>query len=274
MPDDKTPEIIFGGDALPLLAGPCVIESRDHTLKMAESIRDIAAKLEIPFIFKSSFDKANRTSIQSYRGPGMEEGLKILEDVKNKLGVKIITDIHTPEQAQAVAEVVDVLQIPAFLCRQTDLLVAAAKTGKPVNVKRGQFLSPQKMKHVVQKLEDAGTELIFLTERGSTFGHEGLVTDLRAIPIMQETGHPVIFDATHSAQIPGSGNERTGGLREYIPIMVRAAVAAGCDGLFIEVHDDPENALSDAATQWPLYQLEELLTEAISFRKTFRELYA
>lgn len=274
MPDEKTHSIIFGGDALPLIAGPCVIESRDHTLRMAEAIRDIAAKLDIPLIFKASFDKANRTSIQSYRGPGLEEGLNILAEVKEQLGVKVLTDIHIPEQAKIAAEVVDVLQIPAFLCRQTDLLIAAAKTGKPVNVKRGQFLSPLKMIHVVRKLEETGAELIFLTERGSTFGHEGLVTDLRSIPVMQETGHPVIFDATHSAQMPGSGQEKTGGLREYIPMMVRAAVAAGCDGLFIEVHDDPDNAFSDAATQWPLYQLEELLNEAKAFRKTYRELYS
>ncbi len=273
MPDKKTDDIIFGNDSLPLLAGPCVIESRDHCLMMAEEILKITNKLTIPFIFKSSFDKANRTSIQSYRGPGLEEGLRILEEAKKSLGIKVVTDIHTPDQAQRVADVVDVIQIPAFLCRQTDLLVAAAKTGKPVNVKRGQFLSPLKMKHVVRKLEESGAEIIFLTERGSTFGYDELVTDLRAIPMMQETGHPVIYDATHSAQLPGDGKDKTGGMREYIPTMVRAAVAAGCDGLFMEVHDEPEKAMSDAATQWPLYQLEDILREAIKLRKTYRELY-
>ncbi len=273
MPNDNQPDIIFGGSTLPLIAGPCVIENMDHALKMAESIKKIADELDIPYIYKSSFDKANRTSIDSYRGPGLDRGLEILHQVKNETGVKVTTDIHSSDQVQAVAEVADILQIPAFLCRQTDLLIAAAKTGRPVNVKRGQFLSPNKMKHVSRKLEEAGADIILLTERGTTFGHDGLVTDLRSIAIMQETGHHVIFDATHSAQVPGSSGSKTGGQREFIPMMIRAAVASGCDGLFMEVHDDPDTAMSDASTQWPIYQLKDVLLEAKKFRETYCELY-
>lgn len=273
MPDIENPAEIFGSPELPLIAGPCVIESRDHALKMASALRDLTQKLKIPFIFKSSFDKANRTSIKSYRGPGLDEGLRILETVKTAIGVPVITDIHTPEQAVPVAGVVDILQIPAFLCRQTDLLVAAAETGKPVNVKRGQFLSPWKMSHATSKLEEAGAEIILLTERGSSFGYESLIFDPRSIGVMQQTGYPVIFDATHSAQIPAGNGGTTGGMREFIPLMIRAAVAAGCDGLFMEVHDHPSRALSDAATQWPLNQLETVLMAVKKIRETYCELY-
>lgn len=257
-----TETISFGGKRLPLIAGPCVIESRDHSLKMAAAIKKITDRLALPFIFKSSFDKANRTSVSSFRGPGIDKGLRILADVKSEIGVPIITDIHLPEQANTIAEVTDIIQIPAFLCRQTDLLIAAGKTGKPINVKKGQFLSPWKVKHIVEKIESTGNVRILVTERGNTFGFDNLIVDLRSIPIMQEdTGYPVIFDGTHSAQMPGNSGNSTGGLRKYIPTIVKSAIAAGCNGLFLEVHDDVENAKSDAATQWPLEELEELLVQ-------------
>ncbi len=254
-----TGNISFGGEELPIIAGPCVIESRDHSLFMAEAIANICSKIGLPFVFKSSFDKANRTSGDSYRGPGMEEGLQILSDVKDAVGVPVLTDVHYPYQAVSAAEVVDILQIPAFLCRQTDLVVAAAKTGKIVNVKKGQFLSPWKIGSIVEKIERSGGNKILLTDRGTTFGYESLVSDMRSIPIMQKTGYPVIFDATHSTQMPGSGGGNTGGAREYIPTLAKAAVAAGVNGLFMEIHDNVEAAKSDAATQWPLDQLNDLL---------------
>lgn len=263
--------IQFGQDQFPLIAGPCVIESRDHSLKMAESIKAVADGAGFPFVFKSSFDKANRSSIQSFRGPGFEEGLKILSDVKAESGVPILTDIHEPGQAKVVAEVADILQIPAFLCRQTDLLTAAAETGNVVNVKKGQFLAPWDMKNVVAKLEAVGCEQILLTERGHQFGYNNLVSDMRSIPIMQSLGTPVVFDATHSAQLPGGGGDHTAGLREYIPVVAQAAVAAGCDALFMEVHDNVDQAKSDAATQWPLDQLEELLVRLKRIRAAVRE---
>lgn len=263
-----TETISFGGKGLPLIAGPCVIESRDHSLRMALQIKNIADKLSIPFIFKSSFDKANRTSVSSYRGPGIDEGLQILADIKSELDIPIITDIHLPEQANAIAEVADIIQIPAFLCRQTDLLIAAGNTGKPINVKKGQFLSPWKVKNIVEKIESTGNDRILITERGNTFGFDNLVVDMRSIPIMQEeTGYPVIFDGTHSAQLPGNIGNLTGGLRKYIPATVNAAIAVGCNGLFIEVHDDVENAKSDAATQWPLDQLEKFLIQVKRIRE-------
>jgi 2-dehydro-3-deoxyphosphooctonate aldolase (KDO 8-P synthase) len=227
---------------------------------MANAIQEISQKVGIPFIFKTSFDKANRSTFSSYRGPGLDEGLSILSDVKNKTGLPILTDIHEESQANSVADVVDVLQIPAFLCRQTDILVAAAKTGKPVNVKKGQYLSPWDMKNVVQKLEISGCKTILLTDRGTQFGYNNLVADMRAIPIMQELNHPVIFDATHSAQLPGGGTT-TGGMRDMIPTLAKSAVAAGCDGIFMEVHDNVLEAKSDASTQWPLDKLESLLLE-------------
>ncbi len=258
-------KIEFGGADLPLIAGPCVIEGRDHALKMAESIASVAANVGLPYIFKTSFDKANRTAIDTFRGPGFENGLEILSDIKAVTGLPILTDIHLPEQAASVADVVDIIQIPAFLCRQTDLLIAAAKTGKCVNVKKGQFISPWKMSNIVKKLEESGAEQILLTERGSSYGYNDLIVDLRSIPIMQEFGYPVVFDATHSAQVPGVTGSMTQGLREYIPTMVKAAVAAGCNGLFMEVHDDVESAKSDAATQWPLDKLEELLILAKNY---------
>ncbi|MDP7565133.1 MAG: 3-deoxy-8-phosphooctulonate synthase [Candidatus Marinimicrobia bacterium] len=251
--------VSFGGDALPIIAGPCVIESREHTLAMADAIANVCSKTDVPLVFKSSFDKANRTSGDSFRGPGLDEGLSILSAVKESIGIPVLTDIHHPDQAAVVAEVADILQIPAFLCRQTDLIEAVAKTGKTVNVKKGQFLSPWKVGSIVSKIEDAGGNQILLTDRGTTFGYESLISDIRSIPVMKKTGYPVIFDATHSSQMPGTGSSNTGGSREFIPTMVKAATAAGADGIFMEVHDNVEAAKSDAATQWPLDQLEELL---------------
>ena len=251
--------IQFGGKDLPIIAGPCVIENRDHAYKMAESISEIMDSKGFPFIFKSSFDKANRTSVKSFRGLGMKKGLNILEEIKAKLDIPVLTDIHHPEQAKIVAEVVDILQIPDFLCRQTDLLLAAGETKCAVNIKKGQFLAPWKIESIIKKIESTGNRNILLTERGTTFGYESLVTDVRAIPMMQKSGYPVVFDATHSAQIPGTSGNKTGGMREFIPTVTKASVAAGCDGIFMEVHDDVENAKSDAATQWPLQKLSELL---------------
>ena len=258
-------KVTYGDGQLPLIGGPCVIESRDHSLKIAEEILAITESLNIPFIFKSSFDKANRSSSNSFRGPAFEEGLEILSDVKKELGVPVLTDVHLPDQCMMVSEVVDVLQIPAFLCRQTDLLQAAGKTGKVINIKKGQFLAPDKMKFAAEKVLNTGNNNILLTERGSSFGY-GLVSDMTSIPIMQSTGYPVIFDATHSAQLPG-GEETTGGNRKIIPTIAKAAVAAGCDGLFMEIHDKPDQAKSDAATQWPLDKLKSLLMSIVKIHQ-------
>ena len=248
----------YESGSFPLIAGPCVIESRDHILMMAEQIQKITSTMNIPLIFKSSFDKANRSAIDSFRGPdSLDTGLSILNDVKTELGIPVLTDVHLPDQCKAVAEVSDVLQIPAFLCRQTDLLIAAGKTGKAINIKKGQFLAPGKMKHVAEKVESTGNKNILLTERGTSFGYS-LVSDMTSIPVMQNVGYPVIFDATHSAQLPGDQNV-TGGQRNMIPTLAKAAVAAGCNGIFMEVHNDPSNAKSDASTQWPLDNLEDLL---------------
>ncbi len=257
----------FGGEALPVIAGPCVIESRDHAVKMAVELKAIFSRHDVPFVFKSSFDKANRTAGDSFRGPGLDEGLAILSEVKRETAVPVLTDIHTPEQAGPVGEVADLIQIPAFLCRQTDLLVAAARTGKCVNVKKGQFVAPGDVAAIVKKIEGAGGHQILLTERGASFGYNNLVSDMRSIAIMGETGYPVIFDASHSAQRPSADGIRSGGDREMIPVLARAAVAAGCDGLFMEVHDNVEEAKSDAATQWPLDQTESLLMSLMRIRE-------
>ena len=250
----------FGRTQINLIAGPCVIEGRDHALKMASAIKQITEKTGISLIYKSSFDKANRTSINAIRGPGLEEGLAILDHVKKETELPVLTDIHDASQAQTVAEVVDILQIPAFLCRQTDLLIAAAETGKTVNVKKGQFLAPWDMKYVVEKLTDSGCDDILLTDRGYQFGYNNLVADIRSIPLMQKFGYPVLFDATHSAQLPG-GSSSSAGMREMIPTLAKAAVAAGCNGLFMEIHDNVDEAKSDATTQWPLDRLELLLAQ-------------
>ena len=235
----------IGGDKLTILAGPCAIESLDVMRKTAEGLKTVCEKLDINYVFKSSYDKANRSSITSYRGLGMEKGLELLAQIKKEFDLPIVTDIHTPDQAAIAAEVVDILQIPAFLCRQTDLLVAAAETGKIVNIKKGQFLAPQQMKSLVKKVEDSGNRQIMLTDRGVSFGYNNLVSDFRAIPIMKEFGYPVVFDATHSVQMPGSNGDSTGGDRRFVPVLANCAMAAGADVLFFEVHPDPDNALCD-----------------------------
>jgi 2-dehydro-3-deoxyphosphooctonate aldolase (KDO 8-P synthase) len=254
-------------DVFFLIAGPCVIESELHALKMAEAIAAITTKLDIPYIFKASYDKANRSSIHSFRGLGMDEGLRVLEKIKAEINVPVLTDIHESHQVAAVAEVVDVLQIPAFLCRQTDLLVAAAASKRIVNVKKGQFLAPWEMRNVVNKMEAAGGRELMLTERGSSFGYNNLVVDMRSLPIMRGFGYPVVYDATHSLQLPGGLGEATAGMAEYIPNLARAAVACGIDGLFMEVHDNPAQALSDATTQFPLEKLEGLLATLMKIQQ-------
>lgn len=242
------------------IGGPCVIESEDMTMQIAEVLKRITDKLQLDFYFKASFDKANRTSITSYRGPGMEEGLRILKKVKNTYDLKICTDIHEPWQAQEAAEVADIIQIPAFLCRQTDLIVAAAQTGKIINVKKAQFLAPWDMKNVVAKIEAAGNKNVMLCERGSSFGYNNLVVDMTSIIEMKKLGYPVVFDATHSVQKPGGNGNSTGGNREYVPYLAKAAAAAGADGLFMEVHPEPDAALSDGANSLRLGEVEELLS--------------
>lgn len=254
------------GDRCPLtlIGGPCVIESEDFTLKMAEEIYKVCDRLKIPFIFKSSFDKANRTSINSFRGQTLEDGLEILQKVKEKVGVPVLTDIHESHQAATVAEVVDVLQIPAFLCRQSDLLLAAAATGRAINVKKGQFLAPWDMKNVVSKLEYGGAKNILLTERGTSFGYNTLVVDFRSLPQMRELGYPVVFDATHSVQMPGGRGDKTGGQREFVPYLARAAAAVGIDALFMEIHENPDLAPSDGPNMIPLAKLETVLRQVLN----------
>ena len=242
-----------------LIAGPCVIESERIALETAERVAELTRTLHIPYIFKSSYDKANRSSLASFRGPGLKAGLAVLRKVREAVGVPVLTDVHTADEAAEAAETVDVLQIPAFLCRQTDLLVAAAKTGRVVNVKKGQFLSPSEMGNVVEKLEASGNHRIVLTERGSSFGYNNLVVDMRSLPIMQEFGYPVVFDATHSVQLPGGAGTSSSGQREFIAPLACAAAAAGCDGFFMEVHPDPDRALSDGPNMVPLAQLKALL---------------
>jgi 2-dehydro-3-deoxyphosphooctonate aldolase (KDO 8-P synthase) len=266
-----TPELTVGeGQPLALLAGPCVIESEDFTLKMAEAIKGVCDRLNINLIFKSSFDKANRTSIGSFRGQAMETGLAVLERVKREVGVPVVTDIHESYQAAPVAEVADLLQIPAFLCRQTDLLLAAAATGRAINVKKGQFLAPWDMKNVVKKLEDGGAKHILLTERGTSFGYNALVVDFRGLPQMREFGYPVVFDATHSVQMPGGQGNTSGGQREFVPYLARAAAAIGIDALFMEVHENPDQALSDGPNMVPLDQLEAVLTQIVRVREALQ----
>lgn len=250
---------------LVFIGGPCAIESMEHCLFMAKSIKSICDKLEIGYIFKSSFDKANRSSFFGKRGVGIDQGLEILAEVKKQTGLPILTDIHLPEQCERVAEVADVLQIPAFLCRQTDLLASAAKTGHTINIKKGQFVSPNDMKNIVAKLEHFGTTNIMLCERGACFGYNNLVVDMRGLPIMAKTGYPVIFDATHSVQLPSANGECSGGEREFVPFLARAAVAAGVAGIFMEVHDNPEIAPCDGANMVYLKDLEQILTELVAF---------
>ena len=261
---------IGGGAPLALIAGPCVIEDPARTLRIGRELQAITGKLGIPYIFKASFDKANRSSFHSFRGPGLDEGLKILAAIKHELGIPALSDIHEAAQAAAAAEVLDVLQIPAFLCRQTDLLHAAAQTGKPVNVKKGQFLSPGEMKNVIAKLTESGCESILLTERGSSFGYNNLVVDMRSLAILRSFGYPVVFDATHSVQLPGGGGDRSAGQREFVPVLARAAAAAGIDALFLEVHDNPAEALSDGPNMVPVAELESLLTQVLAIDRAAR----
>jgi 2-dehydro-3-deoxyphosphooctonate aldolase (KDO 8-P synthase) len=248
-----------GGRPFVLIAGPCVVENRDSALRHAEALRDLTSRLGIPFIYKSSYDKANRTSASSFRGLGMDEGLAVLAEVKRQTGVLVLTDVHAPEEVVAAAEVVDIVQIPAFLCRQTDLLLAAGRSGRVVNVKKGQFLAPWDMEHAAEKVASTGNRKILLTERGCSFGYNNLVSDFRSLPIMARIGYPVVYDATHSVQLPGGQGSMSGGQREFIAPLARAAVAVGVDGLFMEVHEEPARALSDSATVFPLAQLESLL---------------
>jgi 2-dehydro-3-deoxyphosphooctonate aldolase (KDO 8-P synthase) len=250
---------IGGGQPLAFIAGPCVIESAQHTLDLAGAIRDIARRCGVPVVFKASYDKANRTSRHSFRGPGLDAGLKALADVKARTGLPVLTDIHEPAHAEPAAAVVDVLQIPAFLCRQTDLLVAAARTGKPVNVKKGQFLAASDMRHVIDKVTAAGNHSVLVTERGTSFGYHDLVVDMRALPILRALGYPVVFDVTHSLQLPGAGDGVTAGLAEYIEPLASAGVAAGADAVFMEVHDEPARAKSDAANALRLDRFETLI---------------
>jgi 2-dehydro-3-deoxyphosphooctonate aldolase (KDO 8-P synthase) len=248
-----------------VFAGPCAMESRDHALEMASALKEIAARLGFGLIFKTSFDKANRTSLTSGRGVGLDKALAVFAEIRESLGLPVVTDVHAPEQCAPVAEVVDVLQIPAFLCRQTDLLVAAAKTGRVVKVKKGQFLAPWDMKNVVAKLVGAGNPNILLTERGVSFGYNTLVSDMRALPIMAETGCPVIFDATHSVQQPGGQGGSSGGERRFVPVLARAAVAVGVAGVFIETHEAPERAPSDGPNMVPLAEFEGLMQDLMAF---------
>ena len=254
----KLRDFEIGGDKLTIIAGPCAAESQEILDITAKGLKEITKRLDINFIFKSSFDKANRSSIYSYRGPGLEKGLEMLASVKEKFDVPVITDIHTPDQALPVSRVADILQIPAFLCRQTDLLVAAAKTGKIINIKKGQFLSPEQMGNLVKKVEECNNFKILLTDRGSSFGYNNLVVDFRAVPIMQSFGYPVVFDATHSVQLPGANGTSSGGDRRYVPVLAKAAMASGANALFFEVHPNPDKALSDGPNMIPLDKAEEL----------------
>ena len=246
-----------------LIAGPCVIESEQLVMDTAGRIAELTKSLGIPYVFKSSFDKANRTSIHSFRGPGLDKGLAVLKRVRDELGLPVLTDVHTEEQATEAGKVVDVLQIPAFLCRQTDLLIAAAKTGRVVNVKKGQFLSPTEMGNAVKKIEECGSRRIVLTERGSSFGYNNLVVDMRSFPIMRKFGYPVVFDATHSVQLPGGGGTKSSGQREFVEPLACAAAGAGVDGFFMEVHPNPDEALSDGPNMVPLHQLKALLERVV-----------
>ncbi|GAX59758.1 2-dehydro-3-deoxyphosphooctonate aldolase [Candidatus Scalindua japonica] len=263
--------IVFGENhPLILIAGPCVIENENECCRIAEKIKDIAVKANVPFIFKASYDKANRSSINSYRGPGVRKGIEILSKIKKEIEVPVVSDVHCCYEVDIVKDVLDLIQIPAFLCRQTDLLLDAANTGKPINIKKGQFLAPWDVKHVAEKVLSTGNKNIIFTERGTSFGYNNLVADMRSIVIMREMGYPVVFDATHSVQLPGGMGSTSGGQREMIVPLTNAAVSVGCDGLFIETHEKPEEALSDSASMLPLNQLLPLLKKAIRIREAVR----
>ena len=250
---------IGGGAPLSVIAGPCVIESREAAIRHAAALKDRADRAGVPYIFKSSYDKANRSSVNSFRGPGLEKGLEILAEIKSKMGVPVLTDVHEIDQVAAVQEVADVLQIPAFLCRQTDFVLAVARSGRVVNVKKGQFLAPWDMRNVLDKILSTGNDRVLLTERGASFGYNNLVSDMRSLVVMRELGYPVVFDATHSLQLPGGLGSASGGERKYIPALARAAVAAGVDALFMEVHEDPDHAMSDGPNSLDLSEFEGLL---------------
>lgn len=268
--DGCVPVRIGGAAPLALIAGPCVLESMEVCRAVAGELKRLSQILNIGVVFKSSFDKANRTSISSYRGPGIDAGLEMLAQVKREFGLPVLTDVHEPWQAERAAQVVDIIQVPAFLCRQTDLLLAAGRTGKPVNIKKGQFLSPWDMANAVEKVASTGNEQILLTERGTSFGYRNLVVDFRSLPIMRGLGYPVVFDLTHSLQLPGGMGTATGGMREFAPHLMRAACAVGVDALFMEVHPNPESALSDASTMLSVYGLEELLRTAQAIDRIVR----
>jgi 2-dehydro-3-deoxyphosphooctonate aldolase (KDO 8-P synthase) len=253
---------------LTIIAGPCVIETAETTLQIAERLKELTQELNLQLVFKASFDKANRTSIDSFRGPGLQKGLDILSRVKSQFDLMVLSDVHDISQINEAAQVLDIIQIPAFLCRQTDLLLAAARTSKPVNIKKGQFLAPWDMANIVEKVRSTGHSKILITERGATFGYNNLVVDFRGIQIMQATGCPVIFDATHSVQLPGGDGKRSGGQREFAPVLARAAVAAGADGIFFEVHPDPDHALCDGPNSLPLEGLRQLFAQLIAIRQT------
>lgn len=263
--------LVGEGQPLLLLAGPCVLESEEIAWKVAGEMQRICSDLGITYVFKASFDKANRTSLDSFRGPGIEKGLRLLNRIRQEIGVLVVSDVHDISQIEAAAEVLDIIQIPAFLCRQTDLLVAAAHTGKTVNIKKGQFVSPWDMKYAVDKVKGAGNSRVLLTERGACFGYNNLVVDMRSFPVLRSLGCPVIFDATHSVQLPGGAGGSSGGQREFIPALARAAMAAGIDGLFMEVHPDPDRARCDGPNSWPLDQVARLLRQLMAVRKAVAE---
>ncbi|MCK4390737.1 MAG: 3-deoxy-8-phosphooctulonate synthase [Desulfobacterales bacterium] len=264
----KIGEIVIGhGNPLALIAGPCVIETFDATMETAAFLKDLTDELQIPFIFKTSYDKANRTSLGSYRGPGLSKGLEIISTIKEKLGIRVISDVHRFHEISAAAQVLDILQVPAFLCRQTDFILAVSQAGKPVNIKKGQFLAPWDVEHVIEKVVSTGNRQVLLTERGATFGYNNLVVDFRSLAIMRELGWPVIFDATHSVQLPGGAGKTSGGERQFVPSMARAATAAGVDGIFIEVHKNPECALCDGANSLPLQAIRPLVKQLKAIRK-------
>jgi len=255
--------VVGNADPMFLIAGPCVIESRDHAEHVAGHMVQLCAKLGIPYVFKASFDKANRSSVRSYRGPGLEQGLAVLEGVRQRFRVPVLTDVHEDTPLNEVAAVVDVLQTPAFLCRQTNFIQAVARCGRPVNIKKGQFLSPWEMPQVVEKARDTGNADIMVCERGFSFGYNNLVADMRSLPVLRGTGCPVVFDATHSVQLPGAKGASSGGQREFVPVLARAAVAAGVAGVFMETHPDPDKALSDGPNAWPLARMESLLSTLV-----------
>lgn len=268
----KLKNITWGDcETLPFIAGPCVIESRDLVFKTCEKLKTICEKLKIPFIFKSSYDKANRTSINSFRGHGIEEGLEVLNEVKKEFGVFVLSDIHEISEINLVKDVLDIIQIPAFLCRQTNLIVEASKTGKVINIKKGQFLAPDDVLNIVKKAYSTGNENILITERGTSFGYHNLVVDMRAFDIIHKAGIPVVFDSTHSVQLPGGSGDKSSGQREFVPVLLRAAVAAGCDGVFMETHPDPDRALSDGPNMVPLHQVEDLLRDVIRIKEVLKK---